>query len=309
MAYFQDDDDPRLITALREYDENRDVQAEYLLRPLAAEGNLTAMFKLGNVFSRTGREQKAEELWTIAASVGDARAINNVGTVRLSEGREEEALALFMQAADRGNREAAFNAANILEGLGREPEFIAILELLGQGGWGRAWGRLGLHYLEQGDQAAVIKAMTAFGYGIKLGSATCNLGMAVEAQKRDDYEGVRRWAERALECTFDEHEEATGLRYQAHGIAAAAYLSMHDYDAGVHHLAEAAKGGDPEVHVHLEQIRELISQLESSSGPEPPATVTAAPSINPGVSFCPYCGQSAETSHAFCAACGQSLPK
>ena len=309
MAYSEDDNDPRLIAALREYDESRDVQAEYLLRPLAAEGNLTAMFKLGNVLSRTGRQREAEELWTIAASAGDVRAINNLGTMRLSEGREEEALALFMQAADRGNREAAFNAANVLEGLGREPEFIAILERLGQDGWGRAWGRLGLYYLKQGDQGAIIKAMTAFGHGIKLGSATCNLGMAMEARRRDDYEGVRRWAERALECTFDEHEEETGLPYQAHGIAGYAYLSLHDFDAGVHHLVEAAKGGDPDVRAHLEQIRPLISQLESSTEPAPPVTVTATPSAHPGVDFCPYCGHAAETSHAFCAACGQRLPK
>lgn len=309
MPYFDDENDPRLLAALLEYDEGRDVQAERLLRPLADEGNLTAMFKLGNVFSRTGRKPEAEELWSIAAREGDARAMNNVGTVLLGDGREEEALKIFRQAAAMGNREAAFNAASIFESRGDEAEFIATLERLGEAGWPRAWGRLGVYFLEREGQPSTIEAIRAFDRGIRLGSALCHIGMAVEAQRRRDYAGVRQWAEAALSCTIDEHEEQDGLRYQAHGMAGAACMLLGDYDVGLDHLAEAAKSGQPDDIEQYERMREHVRQLDTLGPSTPQVSAALSASIQTVVAFCPYCGQHAEQSHTFCGGCGQPLPK
>lgn len=60
-------EDTRLLTALRPYDEGDFELAATTLEPLAREGNLVAIFKLGTTFDRLARTADAIALWEVAS--------------------------------------------------------------------------------------------------------------------------------------------------------------------------------------------------------------------------------------------------
>lgn len=60
-------EDTRLLTALRPYDEGDFELAATTLEPLAREGNLVAIFKLGTTFDRLARTANAIALLEVAS--------------------------------------------------------------------------------------------------------------------------------------------------------------------------------------------------------------------------------------------------
>ena len=250
-----------MLAALIDYDGKRFELAERQLRPLADEGNLTALYKLGMALSSMGREQEAYAAWRVGAREGDPRAMNNIGTVLLDEGREEDALRYFTLAAEAGSREGAFNLANLHEDLGNEADFVALMQELAESGMPRAFGRLGIHYLERGGSGSANRAVEAFAQGVAVGNALSHVGMAMEAGRRGDFLSVRRWSELALQCRLDEYEEATGLVRDAHCMAAAACIELQDYESALRHLEITASDGDDGTRAMASQVRELIKSM------------------------------------------------
>jgi len=302
MELFDRPDEPRLLAAMKSYDADDYATAEPLLAPLAAEGNVTAIFKYANTLDRLGRTSEAIDWWWIAAGFGHGGSMNNLALALVENGQPEEAERLYEQSFAAGNPEGGFNLAGLLEDRGDIDGFVALLERIGDSGLPRAYARLGLYYvLKVGDAESIEKASAIFNRGISVGNAACHVGMAVIAQGQDDWGGTCEWVQRALDCTFDAHEIDTGLPGQIHALLGGAYLKFSDYESALLHMAEAHRLGafDDAAYSSLRDFTEAqAAEHHNEFGPN--SQLGAALS-------CPNCSQPALPEYRYCSNCGNEL--
>ncbi len=270
MELFDKPDESRLLAALESYDAGDYATAEHALTPLAAEGNVTAIFKYANTLDHLGRTSEAVPWWRIASNFGHAGSMNNLALDLMENGQPEdveEAERLYVRSLEAGNLEAGSNLAGLLEDRGDIDEFEALLECIGDSGWPRAYARWGSYHLEVGDSESIEKSIAIFSKGIPAGNAACHAGMAFIAHSKGDWGDVCEWAQRALECTFDSHEIDTGLPGQLHGLLGSAYLKFADHESALLHLEEAHRLGalDLKEVLHLRSLTELKDNLQLHS--------------------------------------------
>lgn len=193
--------DPRLHEGLRAYDELRFEESIPLLEPFALEGNLTAIFKLGNAYDRLGNERAALALWRVAAREGEPLAQNNLGLRLQESGQLVEAEEMFSRAAAQGNPEAAYNLSWILRERGDLDGYERILNDLGRSGYTMAFARLGIQGLQPVPSASdteVLRSLNYLSLGARQGSSACCGGMVVAALRFGEWYLMEPWSDEAL---------------------------------------------------------------------------------------------------------------
>ncbi len=270
MELLDNPDEPRLLAALESYDVEDYATAEHALAPLAAEGNVTAIFKYANTLDFLGRTSEAEPWWQIAVGFGHNGAMNNLGISLSNRGEFDEAARLYENSFAAGNPEGGFNLAGLLKDRGDIDGFIALLERIGDSGMPRAYARLGLYYVvDVGGPESIEKAIVLFNKGISARNAACHAGMAFVAHSKEDVGDVCEWAQRAFDCSFDSHEIDTGLPGQLHGLLGSAYLKFEDYESALLHLEEANRLGafDDAAYSSVRDFTEAQAALHNEFGP------------------------------------------
>ncbi len=107
------EDAPLALAALY-VEQERDEEAEAILRTATDQGSLDAQVDLANLLSEyEGGEEEAEALYRDAIERGDEDAENNLGVLLRDLGRIGEAIDILKVAADRGDELAAQNLADI----------------------------------------------------------------------------------------------------------------------------------------------------------------------------------------------------
>ena len=200
-GFSNDTTDPRLRSALVPYDEGQFELAIVFLEPLAREGNLTAIFKLGTALNRLGRTDEAVELWRVAAREGEALSQNNLGLELQERGEIAEAEELFRRAAASGSPQAAYNLSAILLDRGDRAGCERVLREIGRSGYTHAFGRLGLLALEISPSTTdldVLRAIHHLSLGVRQGGATACSGMAVAGLRLGEWSLIEPWLDEAI---------------------------------------------------------------------------------------------------------------
>ena len=202
LTHFTDaPNDPRLPAALRPYDEGQFELAVTFLEPLAREGNLLAIFKLGVAFDRLGRTEDAIALWRVASRQGEPLSQNNLGLELQERGEIAEAEELFRKAAAQGNPQATYNLSAILRDRGDRYGYEKLLRDLGRTGYHYAFGRLGILALEITSSSTdldVLRAIHHLSLGARQGGPTCYSGMAVAGLRLGQWHMIEPWLDDAV---------------------------------------------------------------------------------------------------------------
>ena len=193
--------DPQLLMALRPYDEGQYELAVTFLEPLAREGNLLAIFKLGVAFDRLGRTDDAMALWRVASRQGEPLSQNNLGLELQERGEIAEAEELFRKAAAQGSPQATYNLSAILLDRGDRHGYEKLLRDLGRTGYHYAFGRLGILALEITSSSTdrdVLRAIHHLSLGARQGGPTCYSGMAVAGLRLGQWHIIEPWLDDAI---------------------------------------------------------------------------------------------------------------
>ena len=193
--------DPQLLMALRPYDEGQYELAVTFLEPLAREGNLLAIFKLGVAFDRLGRTEDAMALWRVASRQGEPLSQNNLGLELQERGEIAEAEELFRKAAAQGSPQATYNLSAILLDRGDRHGYEKLLRDLGRTGYHYAFGRLGILALEITSSSTdrdVLRAIHHLSLGARQGGPTCYSGMAVAGLRLGQWHIIEPWLDEAV---------------------------------------------------------------------------------------------------------------
>ena len=193
--------DPRLLAALRPYDEGQFELAVTFLEPLAREGNLLAIFKLGVAFDRIGRTGDAVALWRVASQQGEPLSQNNLGLDLQERGEIAEAEELFRKATAQGNPQATYNLSAILRDRGDRHGYEKLLRDLGRTSYHYAFGRLGILDLEITSSSTdldVLRAIHHLSLGARQGGPTCCSGMAVAGLRLGQWHIIEPWLDEAV---------------------------------------------------------------------------------------------------------------
>ena len=95
-------------------EQEREEEAEEVLRAAVERGSVAAMIDLANLLSEYEEgDEEAEQLYRTALEHGDLDAENNLGVLLRDLGRTDEARELLKRAADRGDELAAENLAKL----------------------------------------------------------------------------------------------------------------------------------------------------------------------------------------------------
>ena len=120
----RNDELPSLLAALDSYDQGDFKTAIEMLTPIAESGNVTAIFKIANSYSKLGNKVQAKALFRVGADFGDIRCMNNLAGILNREGDEESAFRLYEKAAETGAPEPTYNFAVRLKNRGQIKEAI-----------------------------------------------------------------------------------------------------------------------------------------------------------------------------------------
>lgn len=263
--------DPQLLMALRPYDEGQYELAVTYLEPLAREGNLLAIFKLGVAFDRLGRTEDAMALWRVASRQGEPLSQNNLGLELQQRGEIAEAEELFRQAAAQGSPQATYNLSAILLDRGDRHGYEKLLRDLGRTGYHYAFGRLGILALEITSSSTdrdVLRAIHHLSLGARQGGPTCYSGMAVAGLRLGQWHIIEPWLDAAV-ANVPADGSADWIPGAAQSVRLAALLAERRWDdvlAWMNDPTNVTEEVDPEARKTIAGA--MIRRVADPSAPE-----------------------------------------
>ncbi len=252
--FYVDDDDPRLVAALIPYDAKDWDEARSLLTPLAEDGNLTAIFKLGCVWDALGDTDAALEWWTLADSHGESRSPNNLGRYWEDKGDWATAEVFFARSAEGGNPEAMFNLARVLGRRGDVDQEMQWLDRATEAGMERARTLKAIRFSEMGRED---EAEATYAAGRAAGSRTAFQNSAQRAFDAGRTEEARDLLLEMFALEEDPRDEH--MRVYGYALMGFCQLILGEQEDARRHLLMAANLGS-------EHAMKMLATLADEDG-------------------------------------------
>lgn len=167
----------------REYD-----QAICCFQNAIYDGSISAMSKLGLLYSNLHKPEKAKAYFQMAFENGDVQATKMLGAMSFRDEKYEEAVAYYRPLGDDGDKEVAYNLGSSLFALKKYDEALKYLKLNEENV--AVKNVMGLAYYEKGDKVNAEKYWKSAVDDYKSGAINSHrnlLNLYQEQGRMDDY--------------------------------------------------------------------------------------------------------------------------